>query len=458
MNIAIVGSGYVGLVTATCLASTGNSVTGVDIDADKVSALSAGQCPIFEPGLEELMQAQLATARLRFTTDVREAVRTSEVIFIAVGTPPKADGSADLSSVEAIVRDIARHMDSSRIIVIKSTVPVGTGQQMCDILMDLTAHPFALVSNPEFLKEGAAVDDFLRPDRVVIGTDDGEAIQTLVELYSPFVRTRQDIMIMSREAAEMVKYTSNAYLATRISFINEIADICARTGVDIAEVCNGIGADRRIGRDFLNPGVGYGGSCFPKDVQALIQVANRVGCEVNILRGVHERNEQQKVALAEMVLQRFGKDLSGLTFALWGLAFKPNTDDVREAPAIRVIQRLLAAGGQLRCYDPRACRNAAALFQENGCIKFLEDPYAAVEGADALLILTEWSEFRTPSFDRVRSSLRHRVIFDGRNLYQLATMQRQRMEYYSIGRPPIIPATKGLSSLSRSPGGSGQLA
>jgi UDPglucose 6-dehydrogenase len=279
MNIAIVGSGYVGLVTATCLASTGNSVIGVDIDAQKVRALAAGKCPIFEPGLEELMQAQLAAGRLSFTTDVGQAVRQSAVIFIAVGTPPRNDGSADLSNVEAIISGIAPYMDSSRVIVIKSTVPVGTGQRMSDLLMDLTAHPFSLVSNPEFLKEGAALEDFLRPDRVVIGSDDPDAIQMLTELYAPFVRTPQTILVMSREAAEMVKYTSNAYLATRISFINEIADICAATGVDIAEVCNGIGADRRIGRDFLNPGVGYGGSCFPKDVQALIQVASHAGCQ-----------------------------------------------------------------------------------------------------------------------------------------------------------------------------------
>lgn len=439
MNIAIVGSGYVGLVTATCLASTGNKVIAADIDAQKIRLLSSGQCPIFEPGLEELMRDQLAAGRLNFTTDLESAVHASQVIFIAVGTPPRPDGAADLSGVEAIVRDIARHMDSSRVIVIKSTVPVGTGRRMNELLMDLTAHPFALVSNPEFLREGAALEDFLRPDRVVIGTDDSEAVQTLTELYAPFARNGQKIMVMSREAAEMVKYTSNAYLATRISFINEIADICARTGVDISQVCDGIGADRRIGHEFLHPGVGYGGSCFPKDVQALIQVASQAGCQASILRSVHDRNEYQKLALAEMVMQRFGSDLAGKTFALWGLAFKPNTDDIREAPAIRVILRLLEAGAKLQCYDPRACPNAAELLRDKPAVAFVGDPYEALREADALIIFTEWNEFRTPSFDRIRSSLRQRVIFDGRNLYQLATMERQRMEYYSIGRPAVLP-------------------
>ena len=442
MNIAIVGSGYVGLVTATCLASTGNRVMAVDIDARKVESLSAGQCPIFEPGLEELMRAQLATARLTFTTDLKEAVCASQVIFIAVGTPPRPDGAADLSGVETIVRGIAGHMDSSRVIVIKSTVPVGTSRRMGELLMDLTAHPFALVSNPEFLREGAALEDFLRPDRVVIGTDDADAIQRLSELYAPFVRNSQSIMVMNREAAEMVKYASNAYLATRISFINEVADICARTGVDISQVCDGIGADRRIGRDFLSPGVGYGGSCFPKDVQAMIQVAQQAGCDPSILRSVHERNELQKTALAEMVLQRFGGDLTGKTCAVWGLAFKPNTDDIREAPAIRVILRLLDAGATLRCYDPRACPNAAEVFRDRTGVTFVGDPYEALQDADALIICTEWNEFRTPSFDRIRSGLRQPILFDGRNLYQLATMQRQRMEYYSIGRPAMVPRVR----------------
>ena len=394
------------------------------------------------------MQAQLSAGRLNFSTDLKAAVLASEVIFIAVGTPPRPDGSADLSNVEAIARGIAQAMDSSRIIVIKSTVPVGTGRRMSEIMMGLTAHPFAMVSNPEFLKEGAALEDFLRPDRVVVGTEDDEAIQTLSELYAPFLGNQQDLMVMGREAAEMVKYAANAYLATRISFINEVADICARTGVDIVQVRDGMGADRRIGRAFLNAGVGYGGSCFPKDVQALIQVGKDVHCDVSILQSVHERNERQKIALAEMVLTRFGADLSGLTFAVWGLAFKPNTDDIREAPAIRVIGRLIAAGAQAKCYDPRACPNAAKVFAGQPGVTFCADPYEALQNADALIILTEWSEFRTPSFDRIRAGLRQRVIFDGRNLYQLATMQRQRIEYYSIGRPASIPRDRQGATLT----------
>ena len=446
MKVAIVGSGYVGLVTATCLASTGNDVVGVDIDAKKVRMLSGGESPIYEPGLGELMNAQLASGRLTFTTELPQAVLGSRILFIAVGTPPAADGSADLSGVESIVRGVARSMESSKIVVIKSTVPVGTGRRMSDLMMDLTAHPFAMVSNPEFLKEGSALEDFLRPDRVVIGTDDPEAVQLLSELYTPFVHSPQQILTMTREAAEMVKYASNAYLATRISFINEIAEICAHTGVDIAQVRTGMGADRRIGGDFLNPGVGYGGSCFPKDVQALIQVAQQNRCDAAILRSVHERNEYQKQALAGMVFERFGKNLKGKTLAVWGLAFKPDTDDVREAPAIRVIEKLVAAGAKVQCYDPKALPNAKLHFRGNGAVKFASDPYKALQKADGLIICTEWNEFRTPSFDKIRSAMRHRVIFDGRNLYQLSTMQRQRIEYHSIGRPAITPDNAGAGT------------
>ncbi|HOD80714.1 MAG: UDP-glucose 6-dehydrogenase YwqF [Planctomycetes bacterium ADurb.Bin126] len=439
MKVTVVGSGYVGLVTTACLADAGNHVVGVDIDEKKVQALSQGRSPIYEPGLEEMLQANLAAGRLRFTTNLNEGVEHGHVLFIGVGTPPRSDGSADLSGVESICRDIADSMTSAKVIVIKSTVPVGTGRRMFELMMDRTAHPLALVSNPEFLKEGAALEDFLRPDRVIIGCDDPEAAQLMSELYAPFVRGPRTIMMMSREAAEMVKYASNAYLATRISFINEIADICAHTGVDINQVRMGMGADRRIGQDFLEPGVGYGGSCFPKDVQALIQVALHNDCDASILRSVHQRNDAQKEALATMVTERFGSDLAGKTFAVWGLAFKPNTDDIREAPAVRVVRCLVDAGAEVRAYDPKAGANARKELGD-GRVTIVDDAYAALQDADALLICTEWNEFRTPDFDRIRSALRQRVIFDGRNLYQPATMIRQRIEYYSIGRPPARPA------------------
>ena len=442
MKVTIIGSGYVGLVTATCLADAGNHVIGVDIDAQKVRMLSQGGSPIYEPGLLELLKSNLSAGRLRFTADLNEGVEHGHVIFIAAGPPPLPDGSADLAGVEGIVRSIACHMTSAKVIVIKSTVPVGTGRRVSDLMMDLTAHPFAVVSNPEFLKEGSALEDFLHPDRVIIGCDDPEAVQLMMELYAPFAATSQTIMVMSRDAAEMVKYASNAYLATRISFINEVADTCVRTGVDINQVRAGMGADRRIGAEFLSPGVGYGGSCFPKDVQALIQVAQNVGCDAEILRSVHHRNERQKQVLAEMVFGRFGKDLTGRTFAIWGLAFKPNTDDVREAPAVKVIHLIAAAGAHLKCYDPKACPNAAKEFTGKAGVTFVEDPYQALKDCDGLIICTEWNEFRTPDFDRIRAELKERVIFDGRNLYEPMTMLRQRLEYHSIGRPSAIPTRR----------------
>lgn len=439
MKVTIVGSGYVGLVTAACLADTGNNVLGVDINAEKVRQLSQGKSPIFEPGLDELLQTSLAAGRLRFGTDLAEGVAHGEVIFVAVGTPPKADGSADLSAVEAIFRGIAGHMTGQKVIAIKSTVPVGTNRHMSALVEELTVHPYAVVSNPEFLREGSALVDFLHPDRVVIGCRDGEAGQLMSELYAPYVRTPQAIMLMTPEAAEMVKYASNAYLAARISFINEMADICARTNVDIGEVRTGMAADRRIGPDFLAPGAGYGGSCFPKDVQALIQVAAEAGCDAGLLRAVHHRNEMQKQVLADLVLARFGADLAGRTFAVWGLAFKPGTDDIREAPAIRVIQSLSRHGPRLTCYDPKAGPNTARELAGLGNVHIVTDPYQAVQGADALIICTEWNEFRTPDFARIRAGLKQQVIFDGRNLYEPATMLRHRIEYYSIGRPPVVP-------------------
>ena len=444
MRITIVGSGYVGLVTAACLADTGNDVVAVDVDAEKVRLLLAGKSPIYEPGLEEMLRVNVSAGRLRFTTELPEGVAHGGIIFVCVGTPSQADGSADLSAIESVVRGIAENMTSSRVIVVKSTVPVGTGRRISELLETMTAHPFAVLSNPEFLREGAALEDFLRPDRVVIGHDSQgtEAAGMLSELYYPFVPATHAILMVSREAAEMVKYVSNAYLANRISFINEIAELCVRTAVDINQVRSGMGADHRIGMEFLNPGAGYGGSCFPKDVQALIRVAQGVGCSVEILCAVHHRNERQKRMLGDMVLQRFGGDLVGRTFALWGLAFKPNTDDVREAPALCVIRLLVQAGASIRCYDPKAMDNAAAEFAHTSQVRVVDDPYQAAQDADALIICTDWNQFRTPDFDRLRTAMKSRIIFDGRNLYDPATMARERFEYQSIGRPPVMPRKK----------------
>jgi len=446
MNITVVGSGYVGLVTASCLASSGNHVMAADSDRHKIEALSRGKCTFFEPGLREMLVDGLDSGRLKFSTDIANAVSQAQVVFICVGTPSLEDGSADLSAVEDIACSIAQNMSDGLLVVIKSTVPVGAARRVSELIESRTAHPCTVVSNPEFLREGTALNDFLRPDRVVVGTNDPEAMQVMRELYAPFVRTNQNILFVSNEAAEMIKYASNAYLATRISFINEIADICARTGVDVGQVRAGLGADKRIGSGYLFPGAGYGGSCFPKDVQALIHVGQQAGADVGILRQVHLRNERQKRLLAEMVLERLGPDLTGRTIALWGLAFKPDTDDIRQAPAMEVIRRLRQAGATLRCYDPKACLNARYELGDVGDgVTFECDPYAVLDGADALVICTEWNEFRTPQFDVIRRKLKERIIFDGRNLYEPATLLRQRLEYHSIGRQPTAPV-KSISS------------
>jgi UDPglucose 6-dehydrogenase len=446
MKVTIVGTGYVGLVTATCLADSGNHVLGVDVDQEKVRLLSEGQCTIYEPGLAELLKANVAAGRFRMTSELSEAVTHGEVIFIAVGTPPLPDGAADLSGVEGIVREIAKQMASPRVVVIKSTVPVGTTRAMGELMEGLTAHPYAVVSNPEFLREGEALDDFLRPDRIIIGSEDEQAVELMKELYAPFAKSPHAIQVMTREAAEMVKYASNAYLAARISFVNEIADICAHTGVDINEVRAGMGADTRIGTMFLEPGIGYGGSCFPKDIQALIKVAQRANCSAGILESVDERNDQQKQLLAQKVLDRYGEDLTGKTFAIWGMAFKPKTDDMREAPALRIIEMLCAAGAHLKCYDPKASDNARKELSDEPNVSFADDPYEVVQDADGLIICTDWNEFRTPDFDLIRSGLNERVIFDGRNLYHPQTMRRRRIEYHSVGRPTAIPVSGGSSS------------
>ena len=431
MNLAVVGSGYVGLVAGTCFAESGNDVVCVDIDAKKIAALNAGNVPIYEPGLEEMVRRNAAEQRLSFTTDLAEAVQRSPIIFIAVGTPQGDNGHANLDYVKATAKGIARAMVGFRIIVTKSTVPVGTADRIKQWIAEETAESFAVVSNPEFLKEGAAVDDFMKPDRVVLGGDNVEALATVKELYEPFVRTGNPILIMDSRSAEMSKYASNAMLATKISFINEVSRLCEQMNADIGEVRRAISLDRRIGPHFIFPGVGYGGSCFPKDIRAMIGMGGG-DPEMLLLKAVEEVNERQKGLLVEKVKRRFGKNLSGLTFAVWGLAFKPRTDDMRDAPATTVIESLLAAGARVHAFDPEATAEAKKIFGER--IRYAKRNYDALEGAAALLILTEWNEFRRPDFERVKSLLQQPVIFDGRNIYDPKDLQKLGFQYYSIGR------------------------
>jgi UDPglucose 6-dehydrogenase len=437
MRIGVIGSGYVGLVTSACLADSGNHVMAIDNDERKIAELSAGRCPIFEPGLGELLTENLRAGRLRFSTDLTEGVCGARVVFIAVGTPPRPDGSADLSVVEFVAAQTARSLDSPTVVVIKSTVPVGTGARVEELIRGVCPHTCHVVSNPEFLKEGNAVNDFLRPDRVVIGAEDVAAGDTVAELYRPFVRNNKPILRMSRAASELTKYAANAYLATRISFINEIADICECYGVDIDEVRRGIGSDERIGYHFMYPGIGYGGSCFPKDVQALASTARAGDVKCSLLEAVHERNLYQREAMVQRIRNRLGPDLRGRRIAVWGLAFKPKTDDIREAPAIGIISALLEQGVNVVAYDPRAEGPAREVFHEQ--VAYDNDAYLALRGADALLICTEWNEFRSPDFERMRHELKRPLIFDGRNLYEPAAVARYHFEYHSVGRPPIRP-------------------
>jgi UDPglucose 6-dehydrogenase len=453
MRVCVIGSGYVGLVTAACLADSGNHVSGVDIDAEKVAALARGECTIFERGLQELLRANLTAGRLRFTTNLAEAAAGAKVIFIAVGTPGLPDGSADLQIVEQVARQIAVAIRGPSVVVTKSTVPVGTGAHIEQMIAAACSHRVPVVSNPEFLKEGTAIDDFVRPDRVVIGCEDREAGEIVAELYKPFVRNNKPIVIMSRAAAELTKYAANAYLATRISFINEIAELCERVKVDVDQVRRGMGLDARIGQHFLYPGLGYGGSCFPKDVRALNHTAAQLGAASGILQAVDERNARQRERVCGWVIQRLGhpprpgeQALAGRRIAMWGLAFKPNTDDVREAPALTVIERLVAAGATVGAHDPKAIDNAQRALAghvKSGRVKFFEDAYAALEGADALVTATEWMEYRSPDFDRIRQLLIRPLVFDGRNLYDPAMMARHGFEYYSVGRPALLPDAPG---------------
>jgi UDPglucose 6-dehydrogenase len=438
MKLCVVGTGYVGLVAGTCFAESGNDVVCVDNVAAKIEALRGGAVPIYEPGLEELIRRNVAEGRLAFTTDLADAVRKSLVCFIAVGTPSADDGAADLSAVMSVAREIARTMDGYRVVAAKSTVPVGTSERIRAVMHAGTSHPFDVVSNPEFMKEGAAIEDFMKPDRVVIGAASARAFDVMRELYEPFVRTGNPILTMDNPSAEMTKYAANALLATRISFMNEIANLCERVGADVDQVRRGIGYDRRIGHHFLFPGVGYGGSCFPKDVKAVIHTAHEHGMEFPLLNAVEDVNEGQKRRLVEKVVEEFGADLHGRRFAVWGLAFKPRTDDMREAPSITVVEGLLARGAAVAVHDPEALGEARRLFGER--VSYHRVNYEALQGADALLIVTEWNEFRRPDFPRMKRLLRRPIIVDGRNLYEPEVMRDHGFTYLPIGRSPVRPA------------------
>ncbi|MGH9163656.1 MAG: UDP-glucose dehydrogenase family protein [Vicinamibacteraceae bacterium] len=431
MKIAVVGTGYVGLVAGACFAENGNDVVCVDSDEGKIRQLRRGKLPIYEPGLQELVDRNTEEKRLSFTTNLPRAVRQSSLVFIAVGTPQGEDGSADLQHVLAAARQIAEAMDDYKVIVDKSTVPVGTTARVREAMSAETKHPFSVVSNPEFLKQGAAVDDFLKPDRVVIGADDDRAAQLMMELYAPFTRTGAPIMVMDCASAELCKYAANAMLATRISFMNEVANVCELVGANVDQVRRAVASDRRIGASFLFPGVGYGGSCFPKDVKALARFAAERGYKFTILQAVEQVNERQKERLVDKMEEHFGS-LKRKVIGIWGLAFKPRTDDMREAPAITIIQRLLARGARVQAYDPEAREVARRHFGTR--ITYASRSYDALKGADALALVTEWNEFREPDFDRMKKLMRSPVVFDGRNIYKPAHLRGLGFTYYSIGR------------------------
>ncbi len=431
MKLTVIGTGYVGLVVGACFAENGNTVVCVDNDARKIRGLQRGKVPIYEPGLEELVRRNRTEKRLTFSTSLSRAVRSSQVIFIAVGTPSDEDGSADLRHVLAVARDLARAMDGYRVVVNKSTVPVGTASQVRDVIRRETTHPFSVVSNPEFLKQGAAIDDFMKPDRVVIGAEDPRATELMLDLYAPFTRTGAPIMVMDCASAELGKYAANAMLATRVSFMNEMANVCELFGANVDHVRKAVASDSRIGHSFLFPGIGYGGSCFPKDVKALSKVAADRGYDFQILRSVEAVNAAQKRRLVEKMEAHFG-DLKGKRIALWGLAFKPKTDDMREAPAITIVRELLEKGAKVRAYDPVAGPTAARLFGRR--VTLADTGYAALSGADALAIVTEWNEFREPDFAQMRKLMRTPVVFDGRNIYGVEQMKAQGFTYFSMGR------------------------
>ncbi|HEY3327108.1 MAG TPA: UDP-glucose/GDP-mannose dehydrogenase family protein [Novimethylophilus sp.] len=439
MKISVIGTGYVGLVTGTCLAEVGNDVLCLDLDASKIRILREGGIPIHEPGLLEMVQRNVAAGRLHFTTSIEESVAFGQVQFIAVGTPPDEDGSADLQYVTAAARNIGRHMNEYKVVVDKSTVPVGTADKVREALQQELARrgvdtEFSVVSNPEFLKEGAAVEDFMRPDRVVVGADDERAVNLMRELYAPFNRNHDRLVVMDIRSAELTKYAANCMLATRISFMNELANLADKLGADIEQVRLGIGSDPRIGYHFLYPGCGYGGSCFPKDVQALIRAADSIGMPLKVLNAVEEANETQKRILLEKIKGRFGADLKGKHFALWGLAFKPNTDDMRAASSRVVIEGLWAMGATVTTYDPVAMTESRRIFGNDPRLAYADSPMDTLNNADALVIATEWKEFRAPDFEAVKAALKNPVVFDGRNMYEPARVKAHGIEYFAIGR------------------------
>jgi UDPglucose 6-dehydrogenase len=438
-KIAIVGTGYVGLVTGTCFAELGNDVTCVDIDESKVQRMRDGQVPIYEPGLEDLFTRNIAQERLRFTTDLAEAVADAEVIFLALPTPPGEDGSADLSYVLGVADDLGPLLKRYAVIVDKSTVPVGTAEKVHAGIAKSATVDFDVVSNPEFLREGVAVDDFMKPDRVVIGAGSERAAKVMTELYEPITDEEHPLLLMSERSAELTKYAANSFLATKITFINQIANLCERVGADVEAVRKGVGSDPRIGYRFLYPGIGYGGSCFPKDVLALIHTANEHDYALELLQTVVEHNRDQAKVFIEKVTKHFPEGISGKTFALWGLAFKPDTDDIREAPSLMIIEALTAAGAKVVAYDPEAIDNVRRRFEGNGKLSFAKDAFSALEGADALIIATEWKQFAGVSFEEIKSRMAKPVIFDGRNLYELEDAKRAGVYYESVGRPVIQP-------------------
>ena len=431
MNITVIGTGYVGLVAGACLADMGNQVICVDNNLDKLEKLKKGIIPIYEPGLEELVKSNVLEGRLEFSADIESAVKISEVCFIAVGTPLGEDGSADLQYVFGVAESIAKAMNGYKVIVDKSTVPVGTAEKVAELIKANTNYPFDVVSNPEFLKQGNAVDDFLSPDRVIIGSNSDKATQIMQEIYAPFFRTGNRVIVMDVKSAEMTKYAANSFLATKISFMNEIANLCEKIGANAEMVRVGISTDNRIGNKFLFPGLGYGGSCFPKDVKALIKTGTEFGCDMSIIKSVDDTNKKQRKLFVDKIINKFGEDLTGKTFAVWGLAFKPKTNDMREAPAITIINDLLKRGAKISAYDPKAIEEAKFYFQDR--ITYAKNSYDALSNCDCMLLLTEWNEFRRPDFDKIKTLLKSPVIFDGRNQYNAERLKEKGFEYYQIG-------------------------
>jgi len=439
MKLTVIGSGYVGLVSGACFAEMGNQVSCIDIDAQKIENLKKGIIPIYEPGLENLVLDNVKKGNIQFSAQLEDGLKNTELVFIAVGTPMGADGSADLKYVLSVAREIGQKMQAPLIVVDKSTVPVGTADKVRETIqaeLDKrdSSLTFDVVSNPEFLKEGAAIDDFMKPDRVVIGADSEASLQKMKELYAPFFRTNDRFIGMDVRSAEMTKYAANAMLATKISFMNEIANICERVGADVNHVRTGIGSDKRIGYSFIYPGCGYGGSCFPKDVKALTRLAKDVDYKANLIEAVEKVNDQQKLVIAKKVASRFGEDLKGLTFAIWGLSFKPGTDDMREAPSIYTIKYLMERGAKINAYDPKAINEAKEFYLKGVKVHYCETKHEALENADALILLTEWKEFRSPNFEKIKLLLKNPVIFDGRNQYNTFNLEEMGIEYYQIGK------------------------